>query len=82
MVAARLFASRREAFCHPTEQFADRRFTFVTHVGDAEGGAFDFSIAAVDRYFVFLFQRGAKSRHVDTLVVFHADQRFDYAVQQ
>ena len=53
----------------------DGFFGFVAHVGEAEGLAFDFTVAAVDDEVMFFAEISHELGDVDAAVVFHAGER-------
>ncbi len=52
----------------------NRFFRFVAHVGEAEGLAFDFAVAAVDDKMMFFAQVAHEFRHVDAAIIFDAGE--------
>ena len=57
------------------EQMPDRFFGLVAHVGEAEGLAFEFAVAAVDDEVMFFSQIAHEFGDVDTAIVPHAGER-------
>src|SRR5207248_7289917 len=56
------------------EEMGNGFLALVAHVGQAEGLAFDFAIAAVDDEMMFFARIAHEFRHVDTAIIFDAGE--------
>ena len=65
-----------QRFVEAGKQIGNSGFVFVAHVGETEGFAFDFPIAAVELDLVFFTHDLSKGGNVDAFVVLDAGQAF------
>src|SRR6478609_8673574 len=60
---------------HRIDEFLHGGFGFVAHVGDAEGGAFDFAVTAVDQEVVLGLEVLDEAGEVETFRSLEASER-------